>query len=225
MRSTQDMWTVCALALVLTPWGSFAQTSAQTGAQTPASVSPEAETSALNTVEDPLHAMTAQAAVIFAGQVTAVRRLDGSSSGATGVVEIDFAVDDAVRGVGSGTYTLREWAGLWNAGELPLRVGQRYLMLLHAPGASGLSSPVGGMDGAIPIHGGTTVDLRWVAARVVRPIAYRPAPVARPTARPVAAPAELDATTAASTTSPQQAAYATVLAMLRSWEKDDAAAR
>ena len=78
-----------------------------------------------------------------------------AKNGATGVVEIEFAVEDAVRGVSGGTYTLREWAGLWPAGDEPFRVGQRYLMLLHAPGAAGLSSPVGGMDGAIPIRGGT----------------------------------------------------------------------
>jgi hypothetical protein len=38
-------------------------------------------------------------------------------NGATGVVEITFAVEDAVRGVSGSTYTLREWAGLWPAGD------------------------------------------------------------------------------------------------------------
>ena len=73
--------------------------------------------------------------------------------GETGVVEIVFAVEDAVRGVSGATYTVREWAGLWPAGDTPFVVGQRYLMLLHTPSAAGLSSPVGGMDGAIPIRG------------------------------------------------------------------------
>jgi hypothetical protein len=36
-------------------------------------------------------------------------------------------------------------------------------MLLHAPSAAGLSSPVGGMDGAIPVRGGAT-DLSAFAA-------------------------------------------------------------
>ena len=103
-------------------------------------------------ITDALHAMSRLAGVIFAGQVVAVRRIDGGND-ATGIVEIQFAVEDAVRGVSGGVYTLREWAGLWPAGEEPFRVGQRFLMLLHAPSVAGLSSPVGGMDGAIPIHG------------------------------------------------------------------------
>jgi hypothetical protein len=101
---------------------------------------------------DALHSMSQMAGVIFTGQVIAVRRIEGLN-GATGVVEIDFAVEDAVRGVSGSAYTLREWAGLWAAGDEPFRVGQRYLMLLHSPGAAGLSSPVGGTDGAIPIRG------------------------------------------------------------------------
>jgi hypothetical protein len=104
------------------------------------------------TAQDALHDMAQMAGVIFAGQVIAVRRHDGVG-GATGVVEIDFAVEDAVRGVGGGEYTVREWAGMWAADDVPFRVGQRYLMLLHSPGPSGLSSPVCGMDGAIPIRG------------------------------------------------------------------------
>jgi hypothetical protein len=101
---------------------------------------------------DALHAMSRLAGVIFTGQVVAVRRIEGLN-GANGVVEITFAVEDAVRGVSGSAYTLREWAGLWPAGDEPFRVGQRFLMLLHAPGAGGLSSPVGGTDGAIPIRG------------------------------------------------------------------------
>ena len=105
------------------------------------------------TVEDALHEMSDAAGVIFAGQVTAVRRVAGVG-GASGVVEVDFRVDNAVRGcVSDGTYTLREWAGLWAGGNARYRVGQRLLMMLRAPGASGMSSPVGGMDGAIPIRG------------------------------------------------------------------------
>jgi hypothetical protein len=118
--------------------------------------------------DDALHTMSQTAGVIFTGQVAAVRR-QGGSGGATGVVEIDFAVEDAIRGVSGGTYTLREWAGLWAAGDEPFRVGQRLLMLLYSPNAAGLSSPVGGMDGAIPIHGGMQASVEMaagVAARV-----------------------------------------------------------
>ena len=139
-----------------------------------------------------LRQMTGEAAVIFTGTVLSVRQANGSD-GATGEVEIDFAVDRAIRGCASGqTYTLREWGGLWEGTGARYKAGQRLLMLLHAPSASGLSSPVHGMDGAIPIRGGggsptggaaagsgvaeePRVDLRWVAARASRgPIKYRP---------------------------------------------------
>jgi hypothetical protein len=62
------------------------------------------------------------------------------------------------------------------------------LMLLHGPGAAGMSSPVGGLDGAIPIRLGAAatdlgdkatplqlpfVDLRWLGVRLPRAVAYR----------------------------------------------------
>lgn len=189
MQSATRAGLACALALVLAANRGYAQTLVE---DAPAST------------EEALHTMEQQAAVIFAGQVIAVRRLSGAS-GATGVVEIEFAVDDAVRGVSGNTYTLREWAGMWAAGDQPLRAGQHYLMLLHAPSAAGLSSPVGGMDGAIPIRGGAEepavqaraasapvdarmVDLRWIATRAVRRISYVAA--VHPTALPVGVHAE-----------------------------------
>jgi hypothetical protein len=67
------------------------------------------------------------------------------------------------------------------------KVGQHLLMMLRAPGPTGMSSPIGGMDGAIPIRGGgatslfsTTsaasqvpvVDLRWLGARLLHPVSY-----------------------------------------------------
>ena len=202
--------------------------------------------------DDELHAMSRLAAVIFTGQVAAVRRHD-AVDGATGTVEIDFAVEDVVRGVSGGTFTLREWAGLWPAGDQPFRVGQRFLMLLHAPGVAGLSSPVGGSDGAIPIRGSgpappanatdsRVVDLRWIETRIVRPIVYRV--TERQTALPVSARPRMDVVaglaqeeagpsaaapgsqgTADVLSASQGMAYTSVLALLRSWVKEDDAAR
>ncbi len=143
------------------------------------------------TVETALREMAARAGVIFVGQVVRVHRVDGGGMG-SGVVEVEFRVDRGVRGCAvGGIYVLREWAGLWVAGEQRYRVGQRLLMLLNAPNAAGMSSPVGGMDGAIPVrgveselasavsHGRTSVagptemvDLSWVGTRVVRPVSY-----------------------------------------------------
>jgi hypothetical protein len=185
-----------------------------------------------------LHSITQLAGVIFAGRVIRVHRHQGVA-GAAGTVEIEFAVEDAIRGVAGDTYTLREWAGLWPADDEPFRVGQRYLMLLHASSASGLSSPIGGTDGAIPIKGeagavadSRAVDLRWIATRVTRSIAYRP--TERPTGLPatlhpyVATPdAGASDESASMNTIPaaHSASYATVIAMLKRWQKDDDAAR
>jgi hypothetical protein len=143
------------------------------------------------TVEDALREMSGAAGVIFVGQVSSVRVVQGGG-GAPGVVEVVFRVDQVVRGCSAGgTYVLKEWQGLWEGGDARYRVGERLLMLLRSPGASGLSSPVGGMDGAIPIRGVESqigsgasvsaasaaapepmVDLRWVGARMLRSLSY-----------------------------------------------------
>lgn len=151
-------------------------------------------------VEEALHQMSDKAGVIFAGEVTAVRWQDGGDA-AAGVVEVEFRVDQAIRGCTAGTpYILREWAGLWTGGVQRYRVGERRLMFLHDPSASGLSSPMGGMDGAVPIYGSSAplvatsstgapaavADLRWIGANVEHPVSYRSEPV-RPF-RPIAVP-------------------------------------
>jgi hypothetical protein len=140
------------------------------------------------TVVDILHQLSDKADVVFAGQVLAIRHPND------GVVEIEFRVDQAIRGCTAGTpYVLREWAGLWPGDNQRYRVGQRLLMLLHSPSAAGLSSPVGGMDGAIPIRQGGAVvapdgdaatpsqppyvDLRWLGARLPHAVSYRSEPV------------------------------------------------
>jgi hypothetical protein len=144
------------------------------------------------TVEEALRQMSDAAGVIFVGEVSAVRQREGEY-GASGIVEVDFRVDQAIRGCAAGSlYTLREWAGLWAAGEQRYLPGQRLLMLLHAPGAAGFSSPVGGMAGAIPLRGtatsplagsastaatGEIADLRWVGTRLLRTIPRSTSPV------------------------------------------------
>jgi hypothetical protein len=147
---------------------------------------PEHQSSALST-EAVLRQMTQTAGVVFAGEVVAVRRPVGfAGSGqdaAEGVVTIEFRVDQAVRGPGGGSiYTVREWAGLWTGGDR-YRVGQRLLVFLQAPGRNGLSSPVGGKAGVVPLRGGGQApgpydartgpsdwlaDLRWVQAQALR---------------------------------------------------------
>jgi hypothetical protein len=141
------------------------------------------------TVVDILHQFSDKADVIFAGQVLAIRRPND------GVIEVEFRVDQAIRGCTAGTpYVLREWAGLWAGDNQRYRVGQRLLMLLHAPSAAGMSSPIGGLDGAIPIRQGSAamasgdpvatppqqpyVDLRWLGAKLPHAVSYPSEPVA-----------------------------------------------
>jgi hypothetical protein len=138
-------------------------------------------------IEEALHQMSDKAGVIFAGEVVAVRPQDGGDT-AAGFVEVEFRVDEAIRGCTSGApYILREWAGLWAGGVQRYHVGERRLMFLHDPSASGLSSPMDGMDGAIPIHGSNSsvvasnsvtapsavADLRWIGTKLPHPVSYQ----------------------------------------------------
>jgi hypothetical protein len=155
------------------------------GAQTHGRVAaPQSATSAVPAATaGALVALGGRAGVIFAGHVVEVRRNDEA-----GFVDVVFHVDEAVRGCGaSSTYVLREWAGLWSGQAERYLVGQRLLMLLAGRGPGGMSAPVGGMAGTIPLVAtrqppltrGTgvapaetafedsqeeAVDLRWVQA-------------------------------------------------------------
>lgn len=204
-------------------------------------------TAVSQTVEDVLHRMSDQAEIIFIGQVVAIRPHD-EGTGAAGFVEIDFLVEQAIRGGQTGgTYTLREWGGLWAGNANRYRAGQLLLMMLHAPGAAGMSSPVGGMDGAIPIRGagdasqpgaasaGATVvvaDLRWLGAKLLHPVSYRlqsalsPTPLlvsqqmmAGPKAPVVNLMSPVDDTSSRASIPAQQASVETVVKLLSSWQK------
>jgi hypothetical protein len=183
------------------------------------------------TVEEALKQMSDAAGVVFSGEVTAVRRRAGANGG-SGVVEVDFRVDQAVKGSAAGSvYTLKEWAGLWPVGVERYRVGQQLLMLLHAPGAGGLSSPVGGMAGAIPVRGtseapgmtsGSTVgtpqiaDLRWVGTTVLRVV---PSQIITGTgqAGPETAGSGTTGSAGDASVAAEQAPVDEVVGMLRAW--------
>ena len=166
-------WSVGSAAALLLA-ASFAQAQAGSTSTAPQSVT------------DVLEQISGRAAVIFVGQVVAVRRFGTAPGAASGVVEVDFRVDTAIRGCTAGAYTLREWAGLWVVNNERYHVGERLLMLLHAPSAAGLSSPVDGIHGTIPIRQGGSatpyagsappsrfVDLRWLGAKLPRTVSYR----------------------------------------------------
>lgn len=166
----------------------FGQRVVRSEARSPIVTRPVMEPAAPESAEAALQQMVGRAGVIFAGEVMAVRHPLGFAGSpqdaAEGMVEVEFQVDLAVAGCVAGSrFTLREWAGLWAGGVERYRVGQRLLMLLHTPDAHGVSSPVDGMDGAMPLVGSgaapaatdtmTTpgrwlVDLRWVQTHVRR---------------------------------------------------------
>lgn len=200
------------------------------------------------TVADALHQMSDEAAIVFVGEVIAVRPHEAGTR-ASGFIEVDFRVEQAIRGCTTGgNYTLREWAGLWAGNAHRYEAGQRLLMMLRAPGPSGMSSPVGGMDGAIPIRGGgaaslllsasTTsqtpiADLRWLGAKLLHPVSYplrAPIPPTPLSLSQQMSPASIDELIADPTTAEgvsanrasipvQQASVDTVVKLLTSWQK------
>lgn len=103
------------------------------------------------------------AAIIFFGRVTGISRIVPETGAAEPSLQITFAIDNGVRGAQTGQeFQLLEWPGRWQAGER-YRIGERYLLFLHAPNAAGLTSPVGGTAGRFLIDSKGTIDLSSVA--------------------------------------------------------------
>ena len=198
------VWMFCVVPLAAQSPGK-AESTARAGRPAPswtsfsiATVEPAPGVS--ETADALLQQMSVAAGVIFAGQVTAVRRPAGfAGSGqdaAEGIFEIDLRVDQSLRGPAAGsTYTLREWAGLWTGGVARYKAGQRLLLFLYASDAHGLSASVHGAEGAIPLRGSGSapgpdvasssvaewlVDLRWLQAQTLRKQTDRILPVRRP---------------------------------------------
>ena len=197
------VWIICAVPLAAqltvgtgTPGAAF---TLQLGDAVPAAISQSANT-VPESADALIEQMTLAAGVIFAGEVTAVRLPVGfagsEQDAAEGIVEIDLRVDQSLRGAAAGSiYTVREWAGLW-AGEMArYKAGQRLLLFLYAPDTYGLSAPVHGAEGAIPLRGSGAapgpddastavsewlVDLRWLQAQALRTRRYAMLPVRRP---------------------------------------------
>ena len=204
------------------------------------------QTAPPQTVEDELHRMSDRAAVVFVGQVTAVHewmvvgplrewwRLSFASIRRCGV-----ALRAARMCCGSG-------AGLWAANDARYRVGQRRLMMLHSPGVGGDQFAGRGVwmgrcrfvglamlcDRRIDSRAATIaahpaaemVDLRWIGARLARPVTYRNGPAAvggsvLAKAATVASTVGLSsASVSAASTPAQEAAVGTVVGMLRGME-------
>jgi hypothetical protein len=94
--------------------------------------------------------LTQSSGYIFAGTVQSVQRTAPNRNGVA-TVQISFHVDQGIRGVRTGqTLAIREWAGLWEAGER-YRQGERVLLFLYPPSKLGLTSPVRGPMGRFRI--------------------------------------------------------------------------
>jgi hypothetical protein len=98
-------------------------------------------------------------ALIFSGKVLSVDRQPGNSvSPATTFIQLQ--VLEAIRGVRKGqVIQIREWGGLWDAGER-YHKGEQVLLFLYPPGKTGLTSPVGGRDGRFQMDGAGRVLLK-----------------------------------------------------------------
>ena len=114
------------------------------------------------TQEAVLRALFDNAGAIFTGQVTAIRETPYSS-----IIEVDFHVEESIRGTQNSTHTLRQWITHPLFLDAPYQLGERNLLFLHALTLSGLSSPVGGQIGEIPLQN-QSIDLRWLQTRVER---------------------------------------------------------
>jgi hypothetical protein len=176
------------------------------GAQDTGRVQPQA------TAEDVLAALVHQAAVIFAGQVYAIRVPEGVPPATTvrggmpssrpDAVEVEFRVDMGIRGTSIGSnYVLRMPLATWQQSP-PFALRQRAVVFLRAPGASGLSGPVEGESdvpgldlGVMPVDDANQVDLsrlqRMVTKKVITSASMLPSPN-----NPTQTPAVTDVTTA-----------------------------
>ncbi len=114
-----------------------------------------------------LRLLARDAGLIFSGTVESVERVAPQHRGDIGVIQITFRADDGFRGVASGELlTIREWDGLWAAGDR-YRVGESLVVFFYAPsGELGLTTTVGGNRGRIP-----RAELPMTSAEIARAIA------------------------------------------------------
>lgn len=111
-----------------------------------------------------LRRMIRDSARIFAGTVTGVERLQTGPGIPT--TRVTFRIDEAIRGVRKGQIIqIKEWAGLWQAGER-YRAGERVILFLHPESKLGLTSPVAGVMGRWSIRRDGKVESRSTDARL-----------------------------------------------------------
>jgi len=106
-----------------------------------------------------LFQLTKKSGYMFSGTVLKVQRVGANHNSAADSVAVTFHVDQGIRGAKTGqTLTIREWGGLWNARER-YRPGEHVFLFLYPPSRLGLTSPVSGDFGRLPIDSGKRVVL------------------------------------------------------------------
>ncbi|HEY3988939.1 MAG TPA: hypothetical protein VGM02_06555 [Acidobacteriaceae bacterium] len=186
-------WKRCAVPAVsiVLAMGAF-----HANAQDTARVEPQA------TAEDVLASLVHHSAVIFAGEVYAIRLPQAMKGGVQGglpssrpdAVEIEFRVDMGIRGASIGSnYLLRMPVAAWQQAP-PFTLHQRSVTFLKPADASGFSGPVEGeadipgMDlGVMPVDSSNQVDLsrlqRLVTHKTITAASMLP-PASGPAAQP-----------------------------------------
>jgi hypothetical protein len=125
-----------------------------------------------------LREMILSAGYIFQGKVLSIQQVASGVPEGTAIMSVTFRVVQGLRGVRTGEiFTIREWAGLWRAGER-YRVGENVVLFLHRPSRLGLTSPVAGPFGrfAVDAQGQMMMD-------EARGTILFPGPVMRPPVR------------------------------------------
>jgi hypothetical protein len=147
------------------------------------------------TAEDVLASLVHQSAVIFAGEVYAIRMPQGTKGAVSGglpssrpdAVEVEFRVDVGIRGASIGSnYVLRMALSAWQQAP-PFTMHQRAVNFLKAPDSAGIAGPVEGesdlpgMDlGVMPVDNSNQADLsrlqRLVTKKTITTAAMLPPP-------------------------------------------------
>jgi hypothetical protein len=119
-----------------------------------------------------LQGLTSKAGYIFVGRVKSVQYVP-ASSGHVPTMKVRFQVEQGLRGVQKGSVlTIRQWAGLWDAGER-YRAGERLLLFLYRPSKLGLTSPVAGAQGRFELDENGQVLLGMERAALLRDSSQR----------------------------------------------------
>jgi hypothetical protein len=118
-----------------------------------------------------LRAVVRRSGTIFVGKVTSIE--SPRSPCCLNMVRVTFSVEQAMRGdihVGE-HFSIREWAGLWSAGPR-YRIGERLVLFLYPPSKLGLTSPVDGKWGRVPVGRDGVIQL-WPAWKQIVPPALQ----------------------------------------------------